>query len=297
MAISTQLTKPWGFKKETTWGTPVTVDHFLPVVDFEPEGGPEPTYSDPIISGKLANEAAYVGLGKETYKWSVKGEAYDHGLDALFELWLGAVAITGSGPYTKTFTQASPQPGFTMQGGAPDITGVTRVLTYAGAAVESWQLAVEPGKRLTWETKGTAKTETNATAAATLTYASALVPVHAQNVTMSLWGSTVNCTGLKISGGYKLSDRRFLGSPTMGARQLNFVQYLRYKAGTTGVATAVVTVGSNTTTISFPTARIVEAHPKFSGRGVVPQPLTIEGLSSGASEAITIVTSNSDATP
>lgn len=315
MAIRSQLIKQFGFKEETTWGTAVTVDKFLPIVDFENSGGPEKTYSEAIISGKLTHEYGYTGSGNETYEFDVGGELYDHAMTTLLKLMLGAVATTGAGPYTHTITQAEPLPSFTAQVAAPDESGVVRALTFAGSVFNAWEIAVEAGKRATWSGSANAKSETNATAAATLAYAASLVPVHSQNATLSLLGSSVLCKSFKLSGEYDntYDERRFLGSTQIGARQVNqdlraykaelvleltdnFVQYLKFKNDNTGSTALTITVGSNTTTITLPTSRLVEGPPKFTGRGVIEQPLTVEGLGWNAFEPITLVCVNSDAT-
>lgn len=312
-----QLLKPWGFKKEVTWGTAVTVDTFYPVIDFEPDGGVEPTDSEAVISGTLTPELQYVGSGNESYSFDVGGECYDRNMDALFELWLGLLATTGAGPYTHTNTPQEPLPSFTCQGAAPDsVNGTVRALTYAGCVANSWEWSVEAGKRATWGMSSTAKSETNLTAAATLAYPTGLVPVHSQQVTVSLWGSAANVKSLKLSGDNATTydERRFLGSAQIGAKQVqqdlrrykaevtmeledNYVQYLRQKAQTTGAVVITVTVGTNTIVVTMSNSRITEGHPKFTGRGIVEQPLTIEGLSSGATPAIQIVSTNSVATP
>ena len=316
MAIRTQLIKQFGLKKETTWGTAVTVDRFFPVIDFEGEGGPEPTYSEAIISGKLTHEYPYIGLGNESYRFTVGGELYDHSMTALYELILGAVQTTGSGPYTHTTTQAEPLPSFTAQAAVPDETGSVRALTYAGSVAESAEINFETGKRATWSMKASAKSETKATAAATLSYPASLVPVHSQHVAVSLWSSSANVKSAKImiDNALTYDERRFLGSTTIGKRQVtkdmrsytfeavlelegDFTQYARYLAGTTGTATFTITVGSNTSTISFPTSRIIEGHPKFTGRGVVEQTIKVEGLGWGSFEPLSIVNVNSNATP
>jgi hypothetical protein len=317
MAPRTMLVKPWGFKKEVTWGTGVTVDTFYPVIDFEPDGGVEATDSDAVISGTLTQEAQYVGAGNESYKFKVGGECYDRNMDALFELMLGQLSTTGAGPYIHTSIPAEPLPSFTCQGAAPDsVAGTVRALTYAGSVCSSWEWNVEPGKRATWAMEATAKSETNATAAATLSYPAGLVPVHGQHTAVTLWGSAANIKQLKLAGDNATTydERRFLGSAQIGARQVqqdrrkytaeltmeledNYVQYLRQKAQTLGAFVITVTVGSNTIVITMANARITEGHPKFSGKGIVEQPLKIEGLSSGATNAITIVSTNSVATP
>lgn len=319
MAITprTQLLKNFGAKEETTWGTPVTVDTFWPIVDFTPgKSGPEVTFSNAIISGKLTDEAAFTGSGNESYDFQVGGELYDHAMTHLFKWWLGAVATTGAGPYTHTITQGEPLPAYTAQIAAPDtVAGTVRALTYAGCVTSTWEATFDAGKRALWGMKVNAKSATTATAVATLAYPTSITPVHAQNVVPTLFSGAANVKHLKISGDNKQTydERRFLGSTQIGARQLgkdtrdymvemtlefeDWTNYARYTAQTRGGIVATVTVGSNTTTITLPTGTYTEGVPKFTGKGLVEQSIKAQALGSGATDPITIVCVNGDSLP
>jgi hypothetical protein len=316
MAARTGLSKQFGLKEETTWGTAVTVDRFYPVVDIEPEGGPEVVYSEAIIADKLTDEFGYVGRGSESYSVQVGGEMYDRSMGVLLKMMMGALGTSGSGPYTHTITQAEPRPSFTAQGAWSDVNGTKRALTWAGCVADSWEINIQAGKRVTWGMSFTAKSEATATAVATYSLASGLVPIHAQNVLGTLFGGAANIIGMKFGGKYETTydERRYIGSSTIGARQLDqglrkytceltlefenaFVEYLRYKNYSTGAVVATATVGSNTLTLTFPTGQYTAGPPKATGRGPVQQTIMAEGLSWNSFEPLTIVAVNGDATP
>lgn len=149
-------------------------------------------------------------------------------------------------------------------------------------------------------------------AAASPSYASALIPVRAKNVTMSLFSSSVKIKSAKIRGDNKLTydEDRFLGYTTIGNEQVsqeervwdgdgmlqlvdNFGQYLRYKNGTLGALAIACTVGSNT--VSFAQQIKLQGEtPKVGGRGIVDQPLKWKAYGGTDAEMITITSVNAD---
>jgi hypothetical protein len=315
VAPRTGLSKQFGLIEEVTWNTPLTVTRFYPVVDIEPDGGAEVIYSEAIIPDKIADEYGYVGRGNQSYSISTSGEMYDRSMGVLLKMMLGGVSTTGVGPYVHTFVQAEPQPSFTSQGAWADTTGTKRALTWGGCVVNSWEINIQAGKRVTWAMDYNAASETNATAVATVTLASSVVPIHAQHVLGTLMSGAVNIIGAKFSGKYEKTydERRYIGSNIVGGRQLdqgmrkyqceltlefedNFVQYLRHKNFTTGGTVATATVGSNLLVITFPTSHFISGPPKPTGRGLVQQTIVSEGLGWNSFEPITIVVTNSDAT-
>lgn len=314
-APRTGLAGQFGFKKETTWGTAVVVDKFLPLVSESITGGPEPLMSDAMRVNRLHPHGDDFTTGNESYKGDIQLELYDHGGVALFEAMLGTLATTGSGPYTHTFTPGEPLPSYTMQVGIPDSAGTVRAKTFTSCVVESWEIAAEAGKIVTCGLTVTAKAMLTATALASASYPSSLLPVKFSHGALSLFGGSVNTKSVKIRGDNKLTydERRFLGSAQIGAKQVtqdkrdyggdvllefenNFTEYARFVAGTQGALSLVFTVGSNTITVTENIVYVGEA-PVLGGRGIVDQPLPFMALGSTDAAAITIVAVNSDSTP
>lgn len=311
----TGLGLAFGFKKETTWGTPVTVDKFVPILGESLGGGPEILKSEAIINNRLFRDTNQAGTGNEKYGGSVQMELYDHaGFIALLEGCLGTLVTTGAGPYTHTFTPGEPLPSYTMQVAVPDTAGTARTKTYTSAMIDGYEMAFEKGKIATAAIDVTAKSEATNTAAATVSYPSNLIPVKCTNVALSIYGGSVNVESVKLKGANNLnSDRYYLGSSTLGAKQVskdlrtlggdiqleledNFTQYARYKAGTQGALSLVCTVGSNTITVTA-NIMLTGETPKVGNRDLVMQPLAFEVLGSTDAAAITIVAVNSDSTP
>jgi hypothetical protein len=312
-AISGDLTDQLGIKKETTWGTPVTVDRFFPIIPGDGfDGGPEALMGAGVYAGKVSPQLENAVLGNESYKGTYQMEVYDHSQGLLYEAMLGAVSSSGAGPYTRTFTPAEPLPSYTMQEVFADNTGTLRALTYSGCVCEAWEVNFEPGKIVTLGMDWSAKSETNATAVATAAYSTTPVPVVAQNVAVTFGGSTVNLKNLKLRCDNALSydERRFLGSATVGRQQISkevrkftsegalelenaFTEYLKYKANTFFAVVVTCTVGSNTITFTMSNTRYTGSRPK-TGTGVTEQPIKMEHVEWGAFKQVQIVTVNSD---
>lgn len=314
-APRTGLASQFGFKKETTWGTAVTVDKFLPYLNESISGGPEPLVSEAIIANRLHVDAAQHTTGNESYKGEVQFELYDHATAALLEGCLGTLATTGTNPYTHTFTPGEPLPSYTMQVGVPDVSGTVRTKTYAGVVIESWELAAEAGKIVTFGISVSAKSCLYNTALASVSYPSALVPVRYVGGALSLYGSAVECKAIKVRGDNKLTydERRYLGAATVGGKQVsqatrdyggditlefgnNFTEHARFVAGTQGALSLVFTVGSNTLTLTSNIVYTGET-PKVGGKGIVDQPLPFMMLGSTDAAAITMVAVNADSAP
>jgi hypothetical protein len=135
-AISGDLTDQLGIKKETTWGTAVTVDRFFPIIPGDGfDGGPEAIMGQGVYAGKVSPQLENAVLGNEGYKGTYQMEVYDHSQGLLYEAMLGGVSSSGAGPYTRTFVPAEPLPSYTMQEVFADNTGTLRALTYCGLRV------------------------------------------------------------------------------------------------------------------------------------------------------------------
>lgn len=314
-SLVTNLNKRVAFKKETTAGTPVTVDRFAPLVDETMGGGPEIIPGAAVIAGRLMQDSTNIGYDKESYKGDVQLEVYDHSMGAIFELMLGAVSTTGAGPYTHTITPGEPLPSFTLQVGAPSSDATVRTKTYAGTKVESWEMKFEPGKIITLGLSCTAKSEATNTAAAAISYPSTLIPVYGKHAVVTLYGSTsYKVKSLSLKGDNKLSydEERGLGSAQIVRPQVtqdirdytgdamldldDFTLYNNFKAGTQGALSIVCTVGSNTLTFTQKIELKGET-PKFQGKGRAEQPIKWMAVGATDAEAMTITLVNSDSTP
>lgn len=136
-AISHQL----GFKAESTWGTPVTVDRF---VEFTSESlGARKT----IAGGDGIRPGVKFGRGstrRVVHKWadgSTEHEIATTGYGLFFHHLLGAAAApvtVESGVFLHTFSPGTlVGKGITVQKGVEKVDGTTQAFTYEGGKVKS----------------------------------------------------------------------------------------------------------------------------------------------------------------
>lgn len=136
-----------GYALESTVGTPVTVTAFLPLVSETLMQDKTRLESAGIIAGRRVLTSDQWNGGNVTVSGSVQHELYNRGLGKLFTAMFGAVATTGSGPYTHTFTPGDlTGDALTVQVGRPATNGTVHPFTYAGMKVESWEIACSAGE-------------------------------------------------------------------------------------------------------------------------------------------------------
>jgi hypothetical protein len=298
--LSAQL----GLKAETTWGTAVTVDTFVPMVSESMGVTPNRIESGATIAGRRVLDAGQWAEGSRTVGGDLGLELPTNSAIArlLLEQMFGTV--TGAGPWTFT-------PGLlygksmTAQVGVPGVDGTVRAKTYNGCKVNTWEIAWSAGEIVTLGLGLIAQDETTATALATASYAAgSAVPFIATSVTATIGGSAVCVKQGTLSGDNKL-ERRFCGGSRLttepiesdrrdytGSLVLEFTdltQYNRFINGTT--AAVVVTFATSTTTSLVLTynCRFDGETPKVGGRGIIDQPLPIKAVGSTDAAAITAV--------
>lgn len=131
-----------GYALESTVGTPVTVTAFLPLVSETLMQERTRLESAGIIAGRRVLASQQWNGGDITVSGSVQHELYNRGLGKLFTAMFGAVATTGAGPYTHTFTPGDlAGDSLTVQVGRPATNDTTYPFTYAGMKVASWEIA------------------------------------------------------------------------------------------------------------------------------------------------------------
>jgi hypothetical protein len=136
-----------GYALETTVGTPATVTAFLPLLSETLGQKKTRLESSGIIAGRRVVTSDQWNGGNVTVSGSIQHELYNRGLGKLFTVMFGAVATTGSGPYTHTFTPGDlTGDALTIQVGRPATNGTVYPFTYAGMKVTSWELACSAGE-------------------------------------------------------------------------------------------------------------------------------------------------------
>lgn len=304
MAIRSGLAAQLGVKAETTWGTSVTVDTFIPLVS-ESMGVETPRVeSNGIIAGRLALDSGQWGRGLRTVGGDLGLELPTNSAIArlLLEHMFGNV--TGSGPWTFTPGDLYGK-GLTIQLGVPGVDGVVRPKNYSGAKINTWEIAWSAGEIVTLGLGIIAKEEDTVTGPTAASYAAgAATPFIARTVSATIGGTAVCVKQGTLSGDNKL-ERRFCGGAAVtnepiavdrrdysGSLQLEFTdytQYDRFVGGTTAAVTVTFATGGTTQLALTYNCRFDGETPKVGGRGIVDQPLPIKAVGTTDAAAITAV--------
>jgi hypothetical protein len=209
MATGSGLDAQFGFKAETTWGTAVTVDHFL---EFNSESlTNEPTFLEPtgLRPGVKHKRASRVRISRRSITGDVQLEVATKGLGTLYKHMLGSGS--GSTPTQIASTTAYQQIhtpggfvgfGLTMQVGRPEPSGTVRPFTYAGCKISSWEFALNDSEVPTLTLNVDGRSEATATALASASYAATATVFDFSQATLTLGGTASTTTGLtSVAGG------------------------------------------------------------------------------------------------
>lgn len=202
-----------GWKSEGTWGTGVTVDTFVPALaaNLEIDEG----YLRPagIRAGRRTRNPGRVGARK--VGGSVELELPNVSVAALLKHLFGAVATTGAGPYTHTYTPGAVlADSLTLQTGVQDAAGTVQPFTATGVKPGSWELSCAVGEYAKLSFDWTGKDVVTATALASASYAAGLTPFTFVEGSISVNGSAVaSANNVTFSCDKGLRDERHvLGS-------------------------------------------------------------------------------------
>lgn len=300
-----------GVKTEVTPGTAVTVDKFLP---FLSEGLKQDI-------ARLDSQAIRAGR-RTTHTWRPGGKTIQGPLNLelpnvdiamLLKHVFGAVATTGTGPYTHTYTPGDlTGKSFTTQVGRPDNAGTVQPFTYAGCKVASAELACSAGELASFTVDLSAMSETTATALASASYTAGYAPFSFIDGALTIAGSavgTVQSATLSISNNLAV-DRHRLNSATVKEQLQNglaeftgtivtdfesLTAYNRFVNGTEAAMVLSFTNGADSLTITM-NVRFDGETPEVGGVEMLNQSLPFKCLSSTSdAAAITAVLVNTDA--
>lgn len=164
-----------GLKKETTYGTAVTVDRHLEFLDADFSYDPEYVAGEGLRVGSRVQRGSRRAVGSSSCSGTLNLEANTRGLGVIFEAAFGAATstlITGSA-YQQVFTPATtdPLPSYTVQIGTPPVGGGATVAeTFLGAQCESIELSCAVGEVLKLATEWIAREVQTAIAYAAPSY-------------------------------------------------------------------------------------------------------------------------------
>lgn len=202
-----------GWKSEATWGTGVTVDTFVPVLESTLDIDEGYLRSRGIRAGRRTRSAGR--LGARTAAGSVNLELPNTSIAVLMKHMFGAVVTTGTGPYTHTYTPgAHVSKSLTMQTGITDATDTTQPFTATGVKLGGWSITAAVGELAQLSFDWTAKDVVTATGLASASYSASLIPFTFIEASISVNGSAVasaNSVTLTASKNLR-DDRHVLGS-------------------------------------------------------------------------------------
>lgn len=280
-----------GWKSESAWGTAVVVDTFVPVTNASltiDEGRLRPKG---IRAGRRTQNPGVLGARKVAGK--VELELPNISIAALFKHLFGAVATTGAGPYTHTFT---PGPhvtkSLTQQVGIEDAAGTVQPFTLSGTKIGGWELKCSVGELAMLSYDFTAKDVVTATALAAATYAAGLTPFTFVQGSVTVNGSPVasaNSVTLSASKGLR-DDRHVLGARLIREQleqqhfeftseiTADFDSLALYALGVAGTQVAsVLTFNNGTDTLTITcSGQVIGDPPSLTGIGLEEQTIKLD---------------------
>ena len=301
MAARTGIAGSFGIKAETTWGTFVTVDEFLPIISETLTRTEEHTISRAIRSGRTVLASEQWNGGIIEVGGPVELELSNKNVRTLFKAMFGIE--TGASPYT--YTPVDNTQSLTLQVGRPGIAGTVHPFTYTGAKVASWEISAEVGETVSLTVEFIAAAEHTSYALASPSYTASMLPYKFTGATLTIAGSAVNTVrSMSLSGDNMLARRNFLGSQTTAepfATDLyeytgevvtdfeSLTAYSRFVTGTEAALVMTFTRAASTIVITT-NVKFNGATPTIEGREVLAQslPFMCVGSTTDAS-AITVV--------
>lgn len=299
------------WKTESVYGTGVTPDVFMPVLESKltiDEGYLRPSG---IRAGRRTRNPAVLGARKVT--GSTSFELPNVSIAALFKHLFGAVGTTGTNPYTHTFTPgAHLSKSLTLQVGINDAADTVQPFTATGVKVDGWQIDCKVGELAKLSADWTAQTVVTATSLASASYASGLTPFTFVQGTISVNGSAVasaKSATLKCTKGLR-NDRNVLGSRLIKEQleqdrfdfsseiTADFDNLTIFALGVAATQVAsVLTFNNGTDTLTITTSgQVVGDPPSLTTNGLEEQTIRLDHSHATAdASAITAVLVNTEA--
>ena len=316
MALKSGMAAQLGVKAETTWGTFVAPTRFYPLISESLTEEIDRLESEGIIAGQRVLRSEQWAAGNVDVGGDIQTELYQQGMGALLKACFGAVATTGAGPYTHTFTPGDlTDDHLSVQVGKPDTAGTVQPFSFYGMKVTDWELSIEAGGLVKLTTSLVGKQLATSDSLATASYGTgAATPFTFKHATASVAGGAANVKKLTIKGSNGLDgDRRFIGSEYRaepleadlreygGTVDLEFeslTQYNRFRNANEVALVSTISAGASASLTPPMTVRFDGATPEVDGRGIVQlsAPYKCIGTTTDA-PAITAVLISNDTTP
>jgi hypothetical protein len=298
-----------GFKSEVTPGTAVVPDTFIPFVSENIKQNIEYLDTQTISARKVLR---LTKRGSRAVQGGFTTELPNTDIATLLHQMMGAVATTGTGPYTHTFTPGDlTGQALTIQVGRPATTGTVHPFTYAGCKISDWTISASVGEIARLECSVVGMTETTATALAAAAYDSTWEPFVFTEASLSVAGGAEEAvrdltlsgdnaieTRVRLGSGFskeplEIGLRSYTGSITTDFEDLN--NYNLFVNGTEAALVATFDNGTETLTVTT-NVQFTGETPEVSGFDLLGQILPFRMISSTSdADAITIALVNSEA--
>jgi hypothetical protein len=310
MSIPTGIAGQLGWRKESTYGTGITVTQFVPFVSLGFNEEIDQLESRAIRANRLQLSTLDYTTGRKWISGGFETEMYSQSLGSLFFCAMGANSTTGGGPYTHTLTPGDlTADSLTIQGGYPDTAGTVQPFTYSGVKVNTLTVEANAGElgKITVDVIGQALT--TATALATASYAASNSPMTFIQGAVTLASSAVtNCEKFSLSIANGFNPRHFIGAaatsePLQATQQVisgtldmefdGLTDYNRYRNATQAALVLAFSDGTNSMTATM-NVYFSGGTPQVDGAGIVKISQPFKALGTTDAAACTIVLVNSD---
>lgn len=326
MPIETQL----GTKDETTYGTAVTVDRFIPFLSESIQPETFRTRTPGLRAGKRTARTDEYVAGITGYAGSIEVPVESLGFGVWLKRALGAVSTSGpTGGAYQHVGVIDPDvcvPSFTMQVNrafAP--CAVTdQAFTWEGCQVSSWELNVSVDEVVKFSAEIIAEDGTTGTALAAASYPAA-EPLAWSKASLTVGGTSVPVTSFSLKCNNNLkTDRHYLQNSARRSEAArddfpevtvefeadfsSLTQYNRFVAETAaGTRAALVFAATSVTaittgvfpgvSISLPAVDFTELSVAVEGTEMLMQSITGTVLDNGTDQPISFTYTSADVTP
>lgn len=326
MPLSTHL----GHADETSYGTPVTVTRFTPLLSESINAEVIRTRTSALRTGKRTSRTDEVVVGVGGYAGSVELPVESKGFGIWLKRMLGAVTTTGptNSAYTHTATiSLGPPQSFTMQINRPFAPAGTtnQPFTFEGCQISSWELTCSVDDILKFSAELVCENGTTATALATPSFPASTEPLSWARGQVTIASTPVPVTEWKISCDNKLkTDRRYLANSTLRAQAprtdypeitaeftcdfSSLTDWNRLVASSVSGTIAAVELRAEAATaisgtvypavvVNLSAAQFDEVNVNVSDGDMLMQTIKVTALDNGSAEPITVAYISTDVTP
>lgn len=314
MPIPSGVAAQFAYKRETTKNTRIVPDHWL---EFVSEGL-QLRKARIERTGRRAGRRTSHGwaVGNSWVEGPVAFEAVPQSIGELLRLMLGSVNTSGAGPYIHTFTPGD-LPTATIQVGRPSTDGTVRPFDYIGCMFDGWTLSFDAtgdGSMVMLEGSIIGYEEQTNQTLATPAYPSPVTSWTSVQASLLLGGAAYCIDSLSFTAANNLRRNHEACAATAGKPNVtengqrtyagtlvsdfkDLTAYNRFVNGTEAALVVTVNAGASAILTLTSNVRFDGTTPNVSSDEIVKQSLPFVATSTTDAGALTVVLTNSDATP